>query len=166
MTEVQQAPTSAPSHRNQSQHDFSVLFGWLRDQFDRYAVQSAYMSEPLTWNLQPPPLHTTLVDSFDEYTNSTFRYLPAKYKNATLATSVVFTKDATANAFLLRYTVTLPSHGDTNCGKYMPQFPGSVISSCWFDNPEQAGLIARGVSDFVCNMVAQNTSTRLTMARL
>ncbi|KAF0695037.1 Aste57867_14118 [Aphanomyces stellatus] len=112
----------------------------------------AYMSEPLPWTIEPPALNYTPTDSFDALSRTVFDYLSSEYNNKTLPASTIFTRDVTTNTYLLRYTLALPLDGERACATYMFSLPGSAAYS-------------QGVSTFVCDFLAQNTTARMAQTR-
>ncbi|KAF0688639.1 Aste57867_19751 [Aphanomyces stellatus] len=111
----------------------------------------AYVSEPLPWALNATLLNNTNM-TLDMYAQSTYSVFVTKYNNRTLSPDAMVSRDKGANTILLRYNMTLPSNETERCDSYLFQFPGSM-------------LFSYGTIQFVCNFLAQNTSTQLSMPR-
>ncbi|KAF0688633.1 Aste57867_19745 [Aphanomyces stellatus] len=108
----------------------------------------AYLSEPLPWNLHPHSLDLAPNASFEIFSIKAFQFLSETYNNKTVPESATISRDMAANTYCLRYTMAFPSFGDHQCIEYMLGFPAALYYSL-------------ATTEFLCDFVADNTTTRL-----
>ncbi|KAF0757357.1 hypothetical protein AaE_004291, partial [Aphanomyces astaci] len=115
----------------------------------------AYMTESYPWSLRLAILPMGDNVSHDTYEPQIYAFLSAQYNNATVSPSTTFSRDHVKNTYLLRFALSLPTHGDssTPCWSWLARFPDNVAAIFYSLEKRQ----------FVCDFVAANASSRLSM---